>query len=119
MKINAIYAKSTKEILYSRSEHDFRESKDKTCAIDGGPVHTRIIGNELSHIKLMLDGDYLLKSILHFDYMHENRNASEYTKGYHGKFQIEANSNLEFYKKLIINYEDIKEEIEKIVDFKS
>jgi hypothetical protein len=107
--INGIFVKSTKEILYSRYIHDCRFSQDLKCSIDGGFDYTKITGNFDDYIEVKIDEGVLLKQILQYDYLLGNKNSKEYPNGYHGRYIIEDNSNLNFFKKLIINFEDIRE----------
>lgn len=116
MKINAIYCINTNEILYSRTTHEYRTSEDKSCAIDGGFEYFKVSGDPIEFVMLELDGDYLLKFILDSDYRYGNATADKYSKGYHGRFKIEKSSNLEFYRRLIINYVDVDEYIRKVID---
>ena len=115
MRINAIYCINTKEILYSRGTHDYRKSSDERCAIDGGLVYCRIIGNPEDFVEITLDGDYLLEFILSNDYVFGNLYSDKYQEGYHGRFQVVDSSSLKFYKNLILNYNDIEQYIEKVV----
>jgi hypothetical protein len=108
MRINAIYCINTSEILYSRSNNDYRQSSDKRCAIDGGLEYCRIIGNPEDFIQITLDGDYLLEFMLSMDYKYGNSMSVRYPDGYYGRFEIKENSNLEFYRKLILNYDDVE-----------
>jgi len=105
MEVNAIYCKSTHEILYSRAHHDCVVSEDKKASIDGGFGEIISIGGDMDNtIPLRLDGDRLLKYILFMDWNYGNRNASEFKNGYHGRFKIAGNSNRPFYQGLVINF---------------
>jgi len=111
MELSAIYIKLTHEILYSRATHDYRESSDTKCAIDGGLDYVRIIGDPSDFIEIKLDGDVLLTLILKNDYSFYNNNAINFPEGYHGRFKLTKLSNLDFFKNLILNYIDIQDEI--------
>lgn len=115
MRVNAIYCINTNEILYSRATHEYRTSEDNSCSIDGGFDYCLINGNPSDFIQLQLDGDYLLKFILGSDYRYANATAYEYPQGYHGRFKISKHSNLEFYKKLIVNYFEVEKYLNKVV----
>ena len=115
MRINAIYCINTNEILYSRCAHDYRSSECKECAVDGGFDYFKVVGNPSGFAMIQLDGEYLLKYILGSDYLYTNSNSDKFTHGYHGRFQIVPSSNLKFYESLILNYNDVKHYIEKVV----
>lgn len=105
MKINAIYCKACKEILYSTHVHDFRmcSCKDGTY-VDGGFEYFKYGITEDIEV-ITLDGDVLLKLILTNDYRYGNRNISdEWKDRYHGKFKITDKSNMEFFNKLVIEW---------------
>ena len=109
MIISAIYVKSTKEILYSRYLHDFRWSKDQTVGIDGGREYTKVSFTNIDDfVSIKLDGKVLLEQILEYDWKYGNKYADKWKDGYYGRFEITENSNLDFFKKLIINFEDIE-----------
>lgn len=107
MEINAIFVISTKEILYSRCRHDYISAADNSAAIDGGRDYTRIIGSPDNIIEIVLDGDVLLNQILEYDYTYGNKKAKAFPEGYHGRFQFKQNSNLNWYKKLVKDFEKI------------
>ena len=109
MEITAVFVKSTKEILYSRHRHDCRSSEDGKVGIDGGFDYSRIIGNENDYIILRLNGDVLLEQILYYDYRFGVSNANKFKGGFYGRFKIQTSSNKSFYKRLIINYNDVEE----------
>lgn len=109
MILNAIFCKSTKEILYSRSQHDYISSSDKSVSVDGGFSYMRVIGDHNNYISMQLDGDVLLEMILSYDFAYCNYNADKFPKGYYGRFEIVENSNPVFYKKLVMNFDDIKQ----------
>jgi len=112
--IEGIFVKSTQEILYSRAKHDFRWSEDKSVAIDGGQDYIKISGNLSGIVRIKIDSEILLNQILYYDYTIGNSNSEIYPNGYHGRFKIIPGiSNLEFYKRLIINWEDVKEYVEE------
>lgn len=115
MRINAIYCINTNEILYSRVTHEYRTSEDFSCSIDGGFDYCLVNGNPEAFVGLELDGDYLLKFILGSDYRYANSTADKYPQGYHGRFKISKHSNLNFYKSLIVNYEDVEQYLNKVV----
>lgn len=109
MEIKAVFIKETKEIIYSRARHDYRTSSNGKVSIDGGLDYTRIIGNPSDYIILELDGDKLLSQILEYDWGYKNSNADKFPEGFCGRFQITPRSNREFYKELILNYNEIAE----------
>jgi hypothetical protein len=110
MSINAVFVKSTKEIIYSRHRHDCRSSSDKSVMVDGGFYYFKIVGNPDNYIPLKLEETVLLQQMLAYDYVYGNRFIKqEYIDGYHGKFIMQNSSSLDFFKKLIINFEDIRE----------
>ena len=102
MEINAIYVKKTKEILYSRSGHDFRRSEDGKCFVDGGFNYFRWGGVAENVILIQLDSDKLLKQIIYYDFLYKNNNAEDFKEGYYGRFQLREGSSKEFYKELIV-----------------
>lgn len=104
--IEAIYVKSTNEILYSRSRHDFRESSDKSVFIDGGRDYSRIGGSFDNFVKLKLNPYELLNMILVLDYAFKNINAKDYKEGYHGILHCERFSS-HFLAELVENYHEI------------
>lgn len=112
--INAVYCKTTNEILYSRSRHDCRRSEDGKISIDGGFDYIKINGDLDNIIPLRLRSHVLLEQILYYDWGSGNINAKVYPNGYHGRFKITSNSNSKFYKKLIVNFEDVEEIIEML-----
>jgi len=101
MIINGIYSKSTKEILYSRSRNDFRESEDGNCFVDGGFDYFRMGGNFENFIEVELDPEILLKQILYYDWNYGNKNAENFKNGYCGRFKLSEKSSKSFYGKLI------------------
>ena len=119
MEIMALFVKNTKEILYNRHRHDYRTSKDGKVSIDGFIDYCRIIGNKDDYIELKLNGDVLLEQILYYDYRFGNNNAKNFPEGYYGKFKLYPNSNKTFYKRLILNYNDIKEYFDEKIDMEN
>ena len=113
--INAVYCKTTNEILYSRSRHDCRRSEDGKISIDGGFDYIKINGDLDNIIPLRLNVTKLLKQIFYYDYNYGNSLAKNFEEGYHGRFKITYSSNLKFYRDLIVNFEDVKEIIENII----
>lgn len=110
MIIRAIFYKKDKEILYSRNVHDCKMSTDGKVGIDGGIFdYCRILGNPEDYIILDLDGGILLEQILNYDWKYRNKNADKYPLGYCGKFIVTKQSNVDFYKKLILNFNEVKE----------
>ena len=109
MIIKAIFVIATNEILYSRSRNDFRTSSNGKCSVDSGFDMFRVVGNPLDYILINLDGDKLLEFILDMDWGYGNSNAEDYKEGFHGRFLIKPNSNRDFYKELVINYNEIAE----------
>jgi hypothetical protein len=110
MNISAIYCLNTREILYSRATHDYRESSDKKCAIDGGFDYTRVIGNFEDYISIQLDGDRLLRQILYMDYASEGKLGVK-AGGCCGRFQITEDSSKVFYSKLIKDFDKVENKI--------
>lgn len=109
MTIKGIFVKATKEILYSRAKHDFRQSSDGKCFVDGGLDYFRVGGKPEDYILIELGGDKLLEQILAYDYAYGNRNANNFPQGYCGRFEVVGSSNPKFYKELVLNYNEIKE----------
>lgn len=113
--IKGVFVKSTKEILYSRSKHDYVSSSDGTVSIDGGRDYTKIVSNNLENsINIELNGDVLLEQILEYDWKYKNRNSDKFPDGYYGRFVITRYSNANFYDRLIIS--DNKHEILELMD---
>lgn len=106
MNINGVFVKSTKEIIFSRCRHDFHWNSNNKIAIDGGFDYLKICGDINDVIFVKIDGDYLLKYILKQSYLN-NKNID----GLDGVFKIGENSNIEFFKKLITNFNDIRDYI--------
>jgi len=112
MKIHAIYVKSTMEILYSRSRHDCRYSSDELNSIDGGFDYVKISGALSNIVSIQLDSDVLLKSLLHYDHNCGNRDIlPEHLDGYHGMYKLNRYSNISYFEKLVINWDDVKDYI--------
>ena len=116
MKINAIYCDNCKEIIYSRSNaHDYRKCSCGNIAVDGGFEYFKWNAKDSNHLVLKLRGNKLLSQILNYDYRFGNRNISdEYLDGWHGKFKIVRDSNEQFYKELIKNWDEFKPYFDKI-----
>ena len=57
MKVNAIQCNSCKDIIYSRTRHDYHWCSCKSCAIDGGFDYVKIIGdgNSFKSIEIEID----------------------------------------------------------------
>jgi hypothetical protein len=109
MIIRGIFSKATQEILYSRSQHDCNMSEDKLVGIDGGLWdYCRILGTPEHYIMLDLDGDVLLTQILEYDWAYKNSRAESFPNGYCGRYKITPYSNAEFFKKLVLNFNEIK-----------
>lgn len=106
--MNAIFVKSTKEILFSRHRNDCRASSDNSATIDGGMEYTKVSGDPSNIIFLQLRKKAFLKQILEYDYAYGNTLAYDYPDGYHGKYTICSKSNADFYKKLVKNFKDIE-----------
>ena len=106
--INAIYVKSTHEILYSRSNYDFRYSEDKSVFVDGGNDYFRYGGDIDNIVVVKLNVVKLLSQILHYDFVYGNDNAELNPYGYHGKFKLDKYSNKIFFRELIVNWQDIE-----------
>ena len=111
MKIQAIFVKETKTILYSRTTHDYRE--DSGYAVDGGFDYCKVTFKDKDgYIPIELDGDVLLKQILYYDYAYGNKYANKYKDGYYGKFVLDGRSNEIFYKRLLGEYfEEVWKEV--------
>ena len=108
--ISAVFVKSTKEILYSRSTHDMIWSKDGSVSIDGGREYTKITGDLENIVSVELNKSKLLDMILFYDYRFGNKNVPEmYLNGYYGKFQLDSTSNISFFEELVVNFEEIKD----------
>jgi hypothetical protein len=95
----AIFCKHCKNIIYSRSRHDYRSCDCGKCSIDGGFSYSRFIGNEEDYIILEIDEKEMLIYIMYYDYQYGNKNAKNFPDGYYGKFIIREGSNPYFYKK--------------------
>ena len=115
MRIDALYVKSTNEIIYSRSRHDYMQASDGSCAIDGGREYTKVCGNEDSFVMIQLDGEKLLDFILNMDYQFGTSNAAYFKDGFHGRFEIVKSSSKGFYKRLIVDFEKVEELIDGVV----
>ena len=111
MHVGAMFCKNCKEIIISRSQHDLVMCSCGKCFLDGG--HLTDDGNFLPRrgsyndygIEIYLRGDVFLGFILNMD-ARGNSNAGHFENGYWERFKIVESSNMKFYKKLIINYED-------------
>lgn len=108
LEINAVFVKSTQEILYSRSRHDYRTSEDNSVSVDGGFDYFKWSGDIANIVNIELDPFILLQQILHADYSFKNSTASEYPNGYHGRYKITKGSNMGYFKSLITNWADIE-----------
>jgi len=98
--INAIYVKSTQEILYLRCEREKVWSSDSSVKYT--KYYTKItIPNNIINVKL--NKNKLLDQILYYDYTYGNKNANRFPEGYHGKYQLNDGSNKQFFEELIIN----------------
>lgn len=109
MKIKAIFYKPTKEILYSRATHDCRWSSDGKVSVDGGFEYFKFAGDLENVIMIEIDSDLLLRQILYYDWNFHNSNANKFKEGYHGRFQITDRSDLDFFRRLVVNFSDIEE----------
>lgn len=109
MIIKGVFCKLTNEIIYSRSIHDCIFSEDKSISVDGGFEYFKVTGDIQEYIIVHLDSDALLEQILFYDYKYSNKNANEYPNGYYGRFKIGPYSNTKFYKKLVTNFNEIKD----------
>ena len=112
MYVGAMFCKNCKEIIISRSQHDFVMCSCGKCFLDGG--HLVDDGNFLPRrssyndygVEIDLRGDIFLGFILNMD-AKGNAKAEDFKNGYWERFNIVENSNRKFfYKKLIINYDD-------------
>lgn len=114
MDINAVYVKKTKEILYSRSRNDFRWCEYNRVGVNGGLEYFKVVGDPDEYIEIHLDGDVLLKHILIYDDVFGNKNVpSKYKDGYHGRYQLNEYSSLDFFSELVINWEDIVQHVKE------
>jgi len=108
--IQAIFVKSTNEILFSRCKNDMVTSEDGKSSIDGGRSYVKITGDLDNIVKIQLNKSVLLDQILYYDWNFGNKNVqTEYINGYYGKFKIHSTSNLLFYNELVVNFEDIQD----------
>ena len=115
MKINAVYCDKCKEIIYSRTKRDYRSCSCSNVSVDGGFELFKVNFKDNNYLKLKLRGNKLLKQILFYDRTYGNRNIlDEYLHGYHGKFKVARNSNEQFYKELIKNWDEFKPYFDKI-----
>jgi len=98
--MKALYCKNCHNIIYSRTNHDYRACDCGKIAIDA--CGERYIGDFDSYIPIDLDDKKLFKHILYCDWNYHNMNAKDYPEGYHGKFVLTENSNEYFYDLLIV-----------------
>ena len=109
MKITGIYVKSTNEILFSRTRHDMRYSENGVNYIDGGNEYCRVGFVERDEVVILeLDSDVILNQILYYDWNCQ-RMDDKPEGGYHGRYKITDSSNLDFFERLVINWEDIED----------
>ena len=115
MKINAVYCDKCKEIVYSRHVHDHRFCSCKNVSVDGGFEYFKWSAKYNNYLVLKLRGNKLLAQILNYDFRFGNRNIlDEYLDGWHGKFKIVRDSNENFYKELIKNWDEFKPYFDEI-----
>lgn len=112
----AIFCKHCKNIIYSRSKHDYNSCDCGKCSIDGGFSYSRFIGNEQDYTILEIDEKQMLEYMMHYDFQFGNENAKYFPKGYYGKFKLKENSNSYFYKKIIINFNKIQSEFKNVIE---
>lgn len=111
MYVGAMFCNNCKEIIISRSQHDFVMCSCGKCFLDGGYLTDD--GNFLPRrssynnyaVEINLRGEFFLGFILNMD-ARGNSKAEDFKNGYWQRFKIVENSNMGFYKKLIINYDD-------------
>ena len=111
MYVGAMFCNNCKEIIISRSQHDFVMCSCGKCFLDGGYLTDD--GNFLPRrssynnyaVEINLGGEFFLGFILNMD-ARGNSKAEDFKNGYWERFPIVENSNMRFYKKLIINYDD-------------
>ena len=114
MTINAIYCKHCHNIIFSRSNHDFRSCDCEKCAVDSGLELFKISApTDNDFVVLHLDSDVMLKQQMEYDYRYKNSNASNFPEGYLGKYKLTEHSNIDWFRKLIINFDDLDEELDK------
>jgi len=110
--INAVYVKSTQEILYLRHEKEKIWSKDGSVKFTKYYTKENILNNT---IPIKLSKNKLLSMILYYDWTYRNNNAKEFPDGYYGKFQLNEGSNEYFYKELIIEgFDEVWKHLEGI-----
>ena len=104
--VHAVYVKCCKEIIYSRHNHDFRSCSCREVSVDGSYNNSDfmivIFKEPDSYIKIELDSNVLLQSIMYYDWAYKNKNADKWKEGYYGKFQLNDGSNKQFYERLIV-----------------
>ena len=72
MIINAIQCNQCKDIIFSRTRHDFRWCSCQSTAIDGGFDYVKITGNNWKKLKIDID---TTNSILYDDW---NNNQNQF-----------------------------------------
>ena len=111
MYVGAMFCKNCKEIIISRSQHDFVTCSCGTCFLDGGYLTDdgKFVPRRGSYndraVEINLRGGIFLGYILNMD-AKGNAKAEDFKNGYLERFKIVENSNMVFYKKLIINYDN-------------
>ena len=110
LKISAVQCLVCKDLVFSRTLHDYRSCSCGKVAIDGGFEYTKIVGDREHFNSLVLNGDALLKSILYYDYAYGNRNIpSDKIDGWQGIWHICKSSNRAYFNNLLIEEELIYE----------
>lgn len=100
--MEGLFCKSCHNIIYSRTNNDFKWCDCKKIGIGGGFDFIRTIGDETNYIDITINESTLLKQILEYDSCYGNRKVSdEYLDGYYGKFRLTKNSNFYFFERLI------------------
>jgi len=109
MIINAVFVKTTSEVMFSRNKTDYRISLDESVSISGGWENPNIEGDMGNCVEIQLEEDFLSESFYQVTRFEEDSGFVEnYLKGVYGQYVINKESNLEFFSELIINYEDIE-----------
>ena len=113
MTINAIYCKHCHNIIFSRHVHDYRSCDCGKCHVDGGQLdYFRILApSDNDFIVLHLDSEVILNQQMQYDYLYKNSNSHKFPDGYFGKYKLTEHSNIDWFRKLIINFDDLDEDL--------
>ena len=106
MIIHGVICNKCQTILYVRHNHDYRTCDCKSVSVDGmidsldgGWSNLRIVfENEDDFSEIKLRGEVVLRQILAYD--------RQYESNLHGKYRINENSNMSWFKKLIIKEDE-------------